>query len=129
VLLGPPLFAWAFLAAEVGGCTGTVGDWTQRNLSSESTIRRTLAAVDADQLDVTVGAWMATRVGHLAGRRGIAVDGKSMRGAVSTAGLMPHLLAALHHDTGLRLAGHPHRRRATPAGADPERPIDLILGA
>lgn len=68
-------------------------------LPSESTIRRTLAVVDADGLDQTVAAWMATRVGHLAGRRVIAVDGKTMRGARRD-GPAPHLVAALDHGTG-----------------------------
>jgi predicted transposase YbfD/YdcC len=42
---------------------------------------------------------MATRVGHLAGRRVIAVDGKTMRGARTTAGA-PHLVAALDQSAG-----------------------------
>jgi hypothetical protein len=50
-------------------------------LPSESTMRRTLALLDADDLDTRLAGWMATRVGHLAGRRVIAVDGKTMRGA------------------------------------------------
>ncbi len=70
-------------------------------LPSESTIRRTLAAVDGDDLDRRVAAWMATRVGHLAGRTVIAVDGKSLRGGTPKGGVMPHLLAALHHHTGV----------------------------
>ncbi len=45
--------------------------------------------------------WMATRVGHLAGRTVIAVDGKSLRGATPAGGVIPHLLAALHHGTGV----------------------------
>ncbi|HOS93127.1 MAG TPA: transposase family protein [Armatimonadota bacterium] len=65
-------------------------------LSTESTIRRTLAGLDADDLDARLGAWMATRVGQVAGRRVIAVDGKNMRGAVAD-GVMPHLLAVLDH--------------------------------
>lgn len=60
---------------------------------------RTLAAVDADDLDARLGAWIATRTGHLAGRRIIAVDGKSLRGAIPADGVMPHLLSALDHDT------------------------------
>jgi len=68
-------------------------------LPSESTIRRTLAVVDADGLDRTVAAWMATRVGDVAGRRVIAVDGKTMRGARHE-GPAPHLVAALDHATG-----------------------------
>lgn len=70
-------------------------------LPCESTIRRTLAAVDADDLDARLGAWMATRTGNLAGRQVIAVDGKSMRGATDSSGVMPHLLSALRHDTGV----------------------------
>ncbi len=69
-------------------------------LPSESTIRRSLAVLDADDLDRRVGAWAATRTGQVAGRTVIAVDGKSMRGA-SRAGRMPHLLAALNHDQGV----------------------------
>src|SRR5664279_1136666 len=42
---------------------------------------------------------MATRVGHLAGRRIIAVDGKTMRGARTTSGA-PHLVAAFDHASG-----------------------------
>lgn len=70
-------------------------------LPCESTIRRTLAAIDADDLDARLGAWMATRSGTLAGRRVIAVDGKSLRGATRGDGAMPHLLSALTHDTGV----------------------------
>ena len=68
-------------------------------LPSESTMRRTLALLDADDLDARLAGWMATRVGHLAGRQVIAVDGKTMRGARTTAGA-PHLVAALDHSAG-----------------------------
>ncbi len=68
-------------------------------LPSESTIRRTLAVVDADGLDQRMAAWMATRVGQVAGRRVIAVDGKTMRGARRD-GHAPQLVAALDHGTG-----------------------------
>jgi predicted transposase YbfD/YdcC len=68
-------------------------------LPSESTIRRTLAVVDADGLDRLVAGWMATRVGRVAGRRVIAIDGKTMRGA-RRAGGAPHLVAALEHSSG-----------------------------
>ncbi len=47
----------------------------------ESTIRRTLALVHADAFDRAVAAWMAVKVGHLQGRRAIAIDGKTMCGA------------------------------------------------
>ena len=91
-------------------------------LPSESTIRRTLAAVDADDLDARMGAWMAVRVGHLAGRRVLAVDGKSMRGAGNTAGVMPHLIAALHHDTGV-VAG----QQAVPAKSNEIPALPVLL--
>jgi len=66
-------------------------------LPSEATIRRTLARLDAQDLDCRIGAWMSTRVGRVGGRRVLAVDGKSMRGAAID-GDRPHLLAALDHD-------------------------------
>lgn len=70
-------------------------------LPSESTIRRTLAALDGDELDKRIGAWMAVRTGDVAGRRAIAVDGKSLRGSARDGERMPHLLAALYHDTAI----------------------------
>ena len=66
---------------------------------SESTIRRALARVDADDLDARIAGWMATRVGQLAGRRVIALDGKTMRGARTTIGA-PHLVATFDHTAG-----------------------------
>jgi predicted transposase YbfD/YdcC len=68
-------------------------------LPCESTIQRTLAVVDAAALDRAVAGWMSTRLGQIAGRRVIAIDGKTMRGARREAGA-PHLVAALDHDTG-----------------------------
>lgn len=69
-------------------------------LPSESTIRRTLACLDGDGLDAKIAAWMGVRTGEVAGRRVLAVDGKSLRGA-GAGETMPHLLAALCHDTGV----------------------------
>ena len=76
-----------------------IGINPDRALPSESTIRRTLAQLDANDLDTRLAGWMATRVGHLAGRRVIAVDGKTMRGARTPAGA-PHLVAAFDHACG-----------------------------
>jgi predicted transposase YbfD/YdcC len=76
-----------------------IGIPTDQALPSESTMRRTLALLDADDLDARLAGWMATRVGHLAGRQVIAVDGKTMRGARTTAGA-PHLVAAFDHSAG-----------------------------
>ena len=70
---------------------------------SESAIRRLLARLDANLLDRVIGAWMWTRTGVVAGRRVIAVDGKTVRGARSrgSAGQnAPHLVAAFDHTAG-----------------------------
>jgi len=96
----------------------------QVRLPSESTIRRTLAAVDGDDLDRRVAVWMATRVGQRAGRTVIAVDGKSLRGGTPAGGVMPHLLAALHHDSGV-VAGQ--RAVATKSNEIPAPPL-LLAG-
>jgi predicted transposase YbfD/YdcC len=70
---------------------------------SESTIRRTLARVDGDWFDAVIGAWMRTRTGDLAGRRVIAVDGKTVRGARSGDRAAPHLVSGLDHGLGVVL--------------------------
>lgn len=69
-------------------------------LLSESTIRRTLALVDADALDRLIAAWMLTRVQVSHGRRVIALDGKTLRGARTAGRAAPHLLGALDHGAG-----------------------------
>lgn len=69
-------------------------------LLSESRMRRTLAQLDAEDLDARLAGWMATRVGVLAGQRVIALDGKTMRGARAAAGA-PHLVAAFDHAAGV----------------------------
>lgn len=67
----------------------------------ESAIRRLFARLDADVLDRVIGAWMFTRTRLVEGRRVIAVDGKSVRGAKQTDGTMPHLVAAFDHAAGV----------------------------
>jgi predicted transposase YbfD/YdcC len=74
---------------------------------SESAVRRLLARVDGDALDRAVGRWLADRrpmQPGTAGLRGLAVDGKTLRGAAKAKGRKIHLLAALDHTTGLVLA-------------------------
>ncbi len=66
----------------------------------ESTLRRLFVRLDADRLDVLLGAWAATRCALVAGRRVIAVDGKSVRGARGGDASAPHLVAALAHGSG-----------------------------
>lgn len=67
----------------------------------ESTMRKLFARLDAAALDrqLAVFAWCRTR--HIAGRRVIAIDGKTVRGARTTTGAAPHLIAALDHATGV----------------------------
>src|SRR5665647_1832375 len=69
----------------------------------EATIRRAFARLDADRLDAVLGAWMRTRVGVAGGRRVIAIDGKTVRGARAAGNLAPHLVAALDHHLGVVL--------------------------
>ena len=68
------------------------------------TIRRALASVDAHALDEVVGAWLFEQVG--AGRLDadqlvLALDGKSMRGALREDGRAVHLFAAMVHGAGI----------------------------
>ncbi|GAB3011486.1 hypothetical protein GCM10023080_092630 [Streptomyces pseudoechinosporeus] len=70
-------------------------------------MRRLLARVDSDALDRAVGRWLADHrpaQPGTPGLRGLAVDGKSLRGAAQAKGRRIHLLAALDHTTGLVLA-------------------------
>lgn len=77
-----------------------------RPVPCETTIRRTLARLDADALDRAVGAWLADRRTQPGPkhRRAVAVDGKSLRGAARAGGRKIHLLAALDHTSRLVLA-------------------------
>jgi predicted transposase YbfD/YdcC len=67
---------------------------------SESAIRRAFARVDADVLDAVVGAFCWTRTGVVSGRRVIALDGKTVRGARTPTTVAPHLVAAFDHTAG-----------------------------
>ena len=63
---------------------------------SESTIRRILRALDADELYTMVGAWLLARdATRWKGRMVVAVDGKTLRGAKTRDMAAPHLLAAV----------------------------------
>lgn len=78
------------------GVTGTA--------PSESTLRRCLQRLAPDQLDHLIGAWMWLRTSTIGGRRVIAFDGKTLRGARDAAGNLMHLLAGLCQHTGAVLA-------------------------
>jgi predicted transposase YbfD/YdcC len=70
----------------------------------ESTIRRTLQRLDADDFDRRAGAWAQQRTVPPPGkRRLVAVDGKTLRGSASGADPGRHLLAALDHAHGVVL--------------------------
>ena len=70
-------------------------------LPSESTIRRLLQDLDPADVDAHLTSWFYTRTGTIAGRRVIAVDGKTMRGAhQGQASSATHLLSALDQDSG-----------------------------
>ena len=69
----------------------------------ESTIRRVINKVNANGLDLVIGAWAALRATPSKGFRVIAVDGKSLRGSATAGGRCRHLLAAFTHGTGMVL--------------------------
>jgi len=68
----------------------------------EATIRRALQRVDAEAVDRTVGGWLAEQRPGQGGA--VAVDGKTLRGAVGADGRQVHLLAALSQAQGTVLA-------------------------
>lgn len=105
------------VSAVVAGAQGftAIGEWTRdagtevlarlglNGPAEESTFRRLFAALDGDELDKVIGTWAATRAALVDGRRVIAVDGKTVRGARTSASVAPHLVAAVSHGAGLVL--------------------------
>ncbi|HVV19775.1 MAG TPA: ISAs1 family transposase [Pseudonocardiaceae bacterium] len=75
----------------------------RRRPPSEATIRRLLTRLPADTLDTVIGTWMWLRTSTISGRRVIAFDGKTLRGARDIAGNLVHLLAGLCQHTGVVL--------------------------
>jgi predicted transposase YbfD/YdcC len=73
---------------------------TRTYAPTASAIRRLLQRLDADLLDGLLGAYMWTRTAVVDGRRVIAIDGKTVRGARTPSTPVPHLVAALDHATG-----------------------------
>ncbi len=85
---------------------------------SDSTLRRALALVDTADLQRLTSRWAQATQADIgapsadeagdgeAGRRlaGVAIDGKSIRGASAGGGARPHLLAAVAHDGQVVLA-------------------------
>jgi hypothetical protein len=75
---------------------------------SETTIRRALSGADAGALDERLAAWLAS--GAVPAAVAVAVDGKTLRGAVRPDGRAVHLLAAMTCGDGVVLA---HARSGT----------------
>jgi predicted transposase YbfD/YdcC len=79
------------------------GHWVWA-VPSETTIRRTLARLNAEALAAAIGAWLADRDRPDRRRRAVAVDGKTLRGASGAQGRQVHLLACMDHATRAVLA-------------------------
>ncbi len=103
------------VCAVVAGARGftAIGEWVrdagsaalerlglERGGVDESTLRRLFARLDADRLDTVLGVWALTRTARVAGRRVVAIDGKTVRGARGGGSAAPHLVAALAHGAG-----------------------------
>lgn len=69
----------------------------------ESTMRKLFARVDAAALDAALAVFAWCRLGQVGGRRVIAIDGKTVRGARSATTSARHLIAALIAPVDLRL--------------------------
>jgi len=76
-----------------------MGLWCWR-APSESTFRRVLQRVDADEVDRAVGRWLA----GLAQGGAIALDGKTLKGSRDGETPAVHLLSAITHGEGVVLA-------------------------
>jgi predicted transposase YbfD/YdcC len=72
----------------------------------EATVRRVLARVDPDALDLVLGRWLADQQPPPAwsARRAVAVDGKTLRGSGHHPNPQVHLLAAMDHTSRAVLA-------------------------
>jgi predicted transposase YbfD/YdcC len=74
---------------------------TRPEVPEESTFRRILSGVDAALLDAVIGVFLWTRIATIGGRRIIALDGKTVRGARNADSTAPHLVGAPDHHTGV----------------------------
>ncbi|RLP68036.1 ISAs1 family transposase [Mycetocola reblochoni] len=72
----------------------------------ESTMRKLFARIDAAALDAALAVFTWCRIRQIQGRRVIAIDGKTIRGARTTTSTAPHLIAALDHATGVVVGQH-----------------------
>jgi predicted transposase YbfD/YdcC len=87
-----PAAVLAGLAVRCDPCGGA------QVVPSETTMRRALSGIDAAALDERLAAWLAAQAGQGTGKDGpaaVAVDGKTVRGAIQPDGRAVHLLAAM----------------------------------
>lgn len=75
--------------------------WCHR-APSEPTFRRVLQSVDADEVDDVLHGWIANHT-ELFGK-GVALDGKTLRGSGNEERVPVHLLAAITQDSGVVVA-------------------------
>ncbi|GLY33886.1 hypothetical protein Kisp02_72510 [Kineosporia sp. NBRC 101731] len=71
-----------------------------RRCPCEAMFRRAVTMVDPDELDLLLGSWFHTSTMLVNGRRVIAIDGKTVRGARTRDAAAPHLVAAFDHGSG-----------------------------
>ena len=110
-----PVILACGLAAVLAGARSfvAIGEWVAHQSTStlaglgvegagpgESTIRRAFARLDGDLVDQVLGALLWTRTQRAGGRRVIAIDGKTVRGARTPTQTAPHLVAALDQQVG-----------------------------
>lgn len=98
---------------------------SQYEAPSEPTIRRILQAIDAEQVDREIGAWLAALSGEQPSA--VAFDGKTLRGARREDGTQVHLLSAVLHGTGVTIAQVEvdSKSNEIPAAAKLLEPLDL----
>jgi predicted transposase YbfD/YdcC len=73
----------------------------QYEAPSEPTIRRVLQRADAEAVDRSLGEWLLSTTDE---KGGIAVDGKTLKGARRPDGSQVHLLSAFLHQQGVTVA-------------------------
>ena len=72
-----------------------------RRPPSMSTIRNVVIRVDPDQLDAALRKWHEA---HGGGDAALAIDGKTLKGAIDEGGTRAHVMSAVGHDTKATVA-------------------------
>ena len=118
---------WEHTADLAPADLGALGLEAGRALPSKSTIRRVLQDLDPAGLDARLTSWFFTRTGAIAGRRVIAVEDETMRGARTGDNPAPHLLAALDRASGVVVGQRrvSDKSNEIPALRDLLAPMDL----